>query len=85
MGVFKAAENSGHMIQPLVFCYDNPQVDWGSTGAEKDLFKSILDFYKNKISGVPALGPPIGMISPLFTLKIKDFCSGKVRPSGDTI
>jgi len=49
MGVFKAAENSGHMIQPLVFCYDNPQVDWGSTGTEKDLFKSILDFYKNKI------------------------------------
>ena len=21
MGVFKAAENTGHMIQPLVFCY----------------------------------------------------------------
>ena len=36
MGVFKAAENSGHTIQPLVFCYDNPQVDWGSTGTEKD-------------------------------------------------
>ncbi len=49
MGVFKAAENTGHMIQPLVFCYDNPLVDWGSTGTEKDLFKSILDFYKNKI------------------------------------
>ena len=49
MGVFKAAENNGHMIQPLVFCYDNPQVDWGSTGTEKDLFKSILDFYKKKI------------------------------------
>ena len=49
MGVFKAAENSGHMIQPLVFCYDNPQVDWGNTGTEKDLFKSILDFYKNRI------------------------------------
>ena len=49
MGVFKAAENTGHMIQPLVFCYDNPQVDWGSNGTEKDLFRSILDFYKNKV------------------------------------
>ena len=49
MGIFKAAENTGHMIQPLVFCYDNPLVDWGRTGKEKDLFSSILDFYKNKI------------------------------------
>ncbi|SVD85191.1 uncharacterized protein METZ01_LOCUS438045, partial [marine metagenome] len=49
MGVFKAAEKTGHMIQPLVFCYDNPQVDWGNTGKEKDLFKSILDFYKDNI------------------------------------
>ena len=49
MGVFKAAENTGHMIQPLVFCYDNPLVDWGNTGKEKDLFKSILDFYKDNI------------------------------------
>ena len=49
MGVFKAAENTGHMIQPLVFCYDNPQVDWGSNGTEKDLFRSILDFYNNKV------------------------------------
>ena len=49
MGVFKAAEKTGHKIQPLVFCYDNPQVDWGSTGTEKDLFKSILDFYKDNI------------------------------------
>jgi len=49
MGIFKAAEISGHMIQPLVFCYDNPLVDWGRTGKEKDLFSSILDFYKNKI------------------------------------
>tara|TARA_Y100001960_G_C14538987_1_gene759896 strand:- start:101 stop:814 length:714 start_codon:yes stop_codon:yes gene_type:complete len=49
MGVFKAAEKTGHMIQPLVFCYDNPLVDWGNTGSEKDLFKSIIDFYKNKI------------------------------------
>ena len=47
--VFKAAENTGHMIQPLVFCYDNPLVDWGNTGKEKDLFKSILDFYKDNI------------------------------------
>ena len=43
MGVFKAAENSGQMIQPLVFCYDNPQVDWGSTGHEKDLFKTAFE------------------------------------------
>ena len=50
MGVFKAAENTGHMIQPLVFCYDNPQVDWGSNGTEKDLFGSILDFYRNNIT-----------------------------------
>ena len=49
MGIFKAAEITGHMIQPLVFCYDNPLVDWGRTGKEKDLFSSILDFYKNKI------------------------------------
>ncbi|MEC8875275.1 MAG: lysophospholipid acyltransferase family protein [Candidatus Thermoplasmatota archaeon] len=49
MGVFKAAEKTGHMIQPLVFCYDNPLVDWGNTGKEKDLFKSILDFYKDNI------------------------------------
>ena len=49
MGVFKAAENTGHMIQPLVFCYDNPLVDWGSTGKEKDLFRSIIDFYKDNI------------------------------------
>jgi len=49
MGVFKAAENTGHMIQPLVFCYDNPKVDWGSNGTEKDLFASILDFYRNNI------------------------------------
>ncbi|MBJ35096.1 MAG: hypothetical protein CMB62_00560 [Euryarchaeota archaeon] len=49
LGVFKAAENTGHMIQPLVFCYDNPQVDWGSNGTEKDLFRSILDFYNNKV------------------------------------
>ena len=49
MGVFKAAENTGHMIQPLVFCYDNPQVDWGSNGTEKDLFRSILDFYMNNV------------------------------------
>ena len=49
IGVFKAAENTGHMIQPLVLCYDNPLVDWGSTGTEKDLFASILDFYRNKI------------------------------------
>ena len=50
MGVFKAAENTGHMIQPLVFCYDNPRVDWGSNGTEKDLFASILDFYRNNIT-----------------------------------
>ena len=50
MGVFKAAENTGHMIQPLVFCYDNPKVDWGSNGTEKDLFGSILDFYRNNIT-----------------------------------
>lgn len=49
MGVFKAAEKTGHKIQPLVFCYDNPLVDWGNTGKEKDLFKSILDFYKDNI------------------------------------
>ena len=49
MGVFKAAEKTGHKIQPLVFCYDNPLVDWGNTGKEKDLFKSILDFYKENI------------------------------------
>lgn len=49
MGVFKAAENTGHMIQPLVFCYDNPEVDWGTNGTEKDLFRSILDFFKNKV------------------------------------
>ena len=49
MGVFKAAENTGHTIQPLVFCYDNPQVDWGSTGNEKDLFRSILDYYKDGV------------------------------------
>mgnify|MGYP000902878633 CR=1 FL=1 len=49
LGVFKAAEKTEHMIQPLVFCYDNPLVDWGNTGSEKDLFKSILDFYKNNI------------------------------------
>jgi len=49
IGVFKAAENTGHMIQPLVLCYDNPLVDWGNTGTEKDLFASILDFYRNKI------------------------------------
>ena len=49
MGVFKAAENSGHMIQPLVFCYDNPMVDWGSNGTEKDLFRSMLDFYMNDV------------------------------------
>ena len=49
MGVFKAAENTGHMIQPLVFCYDNPLVDWGRTGKEKDLFSSIIDFYKDNI------------------------------------
>ena len=49
MGVFKAAENTGHMIQPLVFCYDNPLVDWERTGNEKDLFSSILDFYKDNI------------------------------------
>ena len=49
LGVFKAAEKTGHVIQPLVFCYDNPLVDWGNTGSEKDLFKSILDFYKNDI------------------------------------
>ena len=35
MGVFKAAENGGHMIQPLVFCYDNPMVDWGSSRLKK--------------------------------------------------
>ena len=50
MGVFKAAENTGHIIQPLVFCYDNPRVDWGSNGTEKDLFASILDFYRNNIT-----------------------------------
>ncbi len=50
MGIFKAAENTGHMIQPLVFCYDNPRVDWGSNGTEKDLFASILDFYRNNIT-----------------------------------
>ncbi len=50
MGVFKAAENTGHVIQPLVFCYDNPRVDWGSNGTEKDLFASILDFYRNNIT-----------------------------------
>lgn len=50
MGVFKAAEKTGHMIQPLVFCYDNPMVDWGSNGTEKDLFASILDFYRNNIT-----------------------------------
>ncbi len=49
MGVFKAAENTGHMIQPLVFCYDNPLIDWGRDSNEKDLFKSIVDFYKNGI------------------------------------
>ena len=49
LGVFKAAEKTGHVIQPLVFCYDNPLVDWGNTGSEKDLFKSILYFYKNDI------------------------------------
>ena len=49
MGIFKAAEITGHMIQPLVFCYDNPLVDWGRTGNEKDLFSSILDFYKENI------------------------------------
>ena len=49
LGVFKDAEKTGHVIQPLVFCYDNPLVDWGNTGSEKDLFKSILDFYKNDI------------------------------------
>jgi len=50
MGVFKAAEKTGHIIQPLVFCYDNPRVDWGSNGTEKDLFASILDFYRNNIT-----------------------------------
>ena len=49
MGVFKAAENTGHKIQPLVFCYDNPLIDWGRDSNEKDLFKSIVDFYKNGI------------------------------------
>ena len=49
MGVFKASENTGHPIQPLVFCYRNKAVDWGRTGLEKDLFQSILDFYRNKI------------------------------------
>ena len=49
MGVFKAAENTGDMIQPLVFCYDNPLIDWGRDSNEKDLFKSIVDFYKNGI------------------------------------
>ena len=49
MGVFKAAENTGHKIQPLVFCYDNPLIDWGRDSIEKDLFKSIVDFYKNGI------------------------------------
>ncbi|MFL2941818.1 MAG: lysophospholipid acyltransferase family protein [Candidatus Poseidoniales archaeon] len=49
MGVFKAAENTGHKIQPLVFCYDNPLIDWGRDSNEKDLFKSIIDFYKNGI------------------------------------
>jgi len=49
MGVFKAAENTGHKIQPLVFCYDNPLIDWGRDGTEKDLFRSIIDFYKDKI------------------------------------
>ncbi|HIA98025.1 MAG TPA: 1-acyl-sn-glycerol-3-phosphate acyltransferase [Marine Group III euryarchaeote] len=49
MGVFKAAEITGQLIQPLVFCYDEPLVDWGRTGNEKDLFSSILDFYKENI------------------------------------
>ena len=49
MGVFKASENTGNPIQPLVFCYRNKAVDWGRTGLEKDLFQSILDFYRNKI------------------------------------
>ena len=49
MGIFKASENTGHPIQPLVFCYRNKNVDWGRTGFEKDLFESILDFYRNKI------------------------------------
>jgi len=49
MGVFKAAEKTGQMIQPLVFCYDNPKIDWGRGDKEKDLFKSIIDFYKEKI------------------------------------
>ena len=42
MGVFKAAEITGQLIQPLVFCYDEPLVDWGRTGNEKDLFLSLI-------------------------------------------
>ena len=49
MGVFKAAENSGMPIQPLVFCFDNPSVDWSSNGNDKDVLGSMIDFYRNKI------------------------------------
>ena len=49
MGVFKAAENSGMPIQPVVFCYDNKSVDWSSNGNDKDVLGSMIDFYRNKI------------------------------------
>ena len=49
MGVFKAVENSGMPIQPLVFCFDNPSVDWSSNGNDKDVLGSMIDFYRNKI------------------------------------
>ena len=49
MGIFKAAEKTGMPIQPLVFCFDNPSVDWSSNGLDKDVLGSMIDFYRIKL------------------------------------
>ena len=47
MGVFKAAEHSGHPIQPVVICYNNPMIDWGRDN--KKIFISIVHFFSEKV------------------------------------
>ena len=45
MGVFKAAEASGHVVQPLAMCYNDRYIDW--TGS-KSVLLGIRTFYSTQ-------------------------------------